>query len=247
MVSSQFNDLVSIKTKKEIKYIKKACKITAKIYKKIIEHDLKPGVTEIDIANKIYKYSQKMGADKDLAFPSIVGSGPNSSYIHSNPGKRKIQKNDIVQFDFGVKYKGYCSDFSRVVYLGQQDDKNKDLNQYYILVKKAQIQSIKLLAKRITFQKIDAKVKELFNRNKVDYNYLHSLGHGLGTFIHEYPRLSSEAKPDLKPKKGMVITIEPGLYFPGKYGFRIEDTILITKKGYKILTKASNKFFLIHH
>jgi len=242
-LSNQYNDLVSIKTKKEIKYIKKACAITVKIYSKILKNDLRIGVSEKYIADKIYKYSQKLGADKDLAFSSIVGSGPNSSYIHSEPTKRKIKKGDVVQFDFGVKYKGYCSDFSRVVCVGNKQNIPKKIQKYFKLVKEAQSLALKKLKKHKSFKKIDQSVKDLFKKNNVDYNYFHSLGHGLGTYIHEYPRVSFDANPKLKPKPGMVITIEPGLYFPGKYGFRIEDTVVITKNGYDNLTNGSKGLF----
>ncbi len=240
-----YKQSVKIKTKEEINNIYKACQLTSFIYEKVIGNDLKPGVTEIEIAQKIYDYSQQYGADKKLAFPTIVGSGSNSSFIHSTPTDRVIGEGDVVQFDMGVKYKGFCSDLSRVVYMSKGSGKySSQMYEKYKLVKKAQKKAIKSLELGMPFTDIHEQVVDCFKKRNLHYYFQHSLGHGVGLDIHEFPFVNKDCPKDVCPSEGMVITIEPGLYFPGEYGFRIEDTVLITKFGSINLTKATKEFFI---
>lgn len=240
-----YKQSVKIKTKEEINNIYKACQLTSFIYEKILDNDLKPGVTEKELALKIYDYSQQYGADKKLAFPTIVGSGPNSSFVHSTPSDRIIKEGDVVQFDMGVKYHGYCSDLSRVVYLCKDDGRySSKIHERYKLVKKVQKKAIKSLEMGMPLSDINESVVDFFKKKGLHYYFQHSLGHGVGLDIHEYPTINKECPKDVFPEEGMVVTIEPGLYFPGKYGFRIEDTVLITKFGSINLTKATKEFFV---
>ena len=242
---NHYKQSVRIKSKEEINNIYKACQLTSFIYEKIVCEDLKPGVTEKEIANKIYDYSQQYGADKKLAFPTIVGSGPNSSFVHSTPSDRVITEGDVVQFDMGVKYKGYCSDLSRVVYLCKKNGNySSKMYERYKLVRKAQKNALKALEMEMSFADIHESVVSYFEKRGLQYYFQHSLGHGVGLDIHEYPSINKECPKDLLPEEGMVVTIEPGLYFPGKYGFRIEDTVLITHFGSINLTKATKDFFV---
>lgn len=242
---SHYNKSIKIKTKEEINNIYKACQLTSFIYEKIINNDLKPGVTEQEIAKKIYDYSQQYGADKKLAFPTIVGSGPNSSFIHSTPSDRIIREGDVVQFDMGVKYKGYCSDLSRVVYLCKDNGKySSKMYERYKIVKKAQKKAVKSLELGMPLVDIHKGAVRYFEKRDLHYYFQHSLGHSLGRDIHEAPFVNQDCPIDICPEEGMVLTIEPGLYFPGQYGFRIEDTILITKFGSINLTKATKDFFI---
>jgi len=244
-VNNRYRKKVKIKDIKQINNIYKACQLTSFIYEKIIENDLKPGVTEKEIAKKIYDYSQQYGADKNLAFTTMVASGPNSSFVHSKPSDRVIKQGDIVQFDFGVKYKGYCSDLSRVVYMCKDNGKySSKMYERYKLVKKAQKKAVKNLEMGMPLRDIQESVIHSYEKKDLHYYYQHSLGHGVGLDIHEFPTISADSPKELCPQEGMVVTIEPGLYFPGKYGFRIEDTVLVTKFGVVNLTKASKKFFI---
>jgi Xaa-Pro aminopeptidase len=237
---------VQLKSKEQINYIYKACQLTSCIYEKILQKDLKPGVSEKELASKIYDYSQQYGADKKLAFPTIVGSGPNSSFVHSTPSDRRIAEGDVVQFDFGVKYRGYCSDLSRVVYLCKKNGGfSSKIYERYKLVKKAQKKALNALEARRPFKEIHELVVNYFQKKDLHYYFQHSLGHGVGLDIHEFPSINADANKNLFPTEGMVVTLEPGLYFPKKYGFRIEDTVLVTKFGTINLTKATKEFFVL--
>lgn len=237
------NRRFTIKNQPEIACIRKACQITVEVFDRILHEDLHPGITEKKIARKIVQYSQELGADQDLAFPSIVGSGPNSSFVHSTPGKRRLKRGDVVQFDFGVKYKGYCSDFSRVVFMGSKKDCPKKIKKYLRWVRKNQKKSIKRIRKGMPFKIVAENARDYFKIRKIDHHYLHSLGHGVGLNIHEQPSISLGTSVTQTPRPGMVITVEPGLYFPGKFGFRVEDTVLVTEKGCEILTKYPKKIY----
>ena len=239
-----YDALVLIKKPHEIEHIRKACSITSKIYELILENDLKVGQTEKQIAAKIYDYSQEMLAEKKLAFDTIAGSGPNSSYVHSSPTDRKIEAGDIVQFDLGVSVNGYCSDLSRVVFMGSKADASKKKQKMLKLVKTLQAEGVERLKRHEEFGQIGRWIVEAFKEKDLHYFYLHSLGHGVGKEIHEFPGISPKTKEGLIPRAGMVVTIEPGLYFPSKFGCRIEDTVLVTSDGAEVLTTATKKLYI---
>lgn len=218
-----------VKEEEEIDNVKRACMITDRCFEHLKDF-IKVGMTEKEIAYEIEKFMKLNGAD-GLAFDTIVATGPNSSMPHAIPTDRKVEPKDIIQFDFGCKVNGYCSDFSRVLFVGEITEEEERVynfvfNEYdYIL-------------KNLT-EGLDTK--ELFKKCEQDYkdkefDLLHSFGHGLGLDIHEEPILSS--KHDIKLKKNMLITVEPGVYVPSKFGIRIEDTVLINKNGANTLTKS---------
>ena len=218
-----------VKEADELDNIKKACLITDDCYDYIKEF-VKPGLTEKEIEFEIEKYMKLHGAD-GLAFGTIVASGPNSSLPHATPTNRKLEKNDIIQFDFGCKVNGYCSDFSRVIFLGKP---TSEMEKVYNFVLKEYRYIVDNL-------KEGADIKNILKQSEQDYkdekyDLMHSFGHSLGLDIHEDPILSSRINTNLK--KNMVITVEPGVYFSGKFGIRIEDTILINKDNCNALTKS---------
>lgn len=218
-----------VKEENEIDNIKKACLITDDCFD-YVKEIIKPGMTEKEIAFEIEKYMRTHGAE-GLAFDTIVASGPNSSLPHAIPTDRKIEERDIVQFDFGCKVNGYCSDFSRVIFIGNPTSEMIDTYEFVL----------REYRKIIAGLSEEANVKFLLKECEKDYkdhkfDILHSFGHSLGLDIHEEPILSS--KHDEKLKKNMVITVEPGVYFPGKFGIRIEDTVLINKNSSNSLTKS---------
>lgn len=242
-IQKEYDASVLIKRPDQIASIKKACSITSQIYEMIIDHDLKPGQTEKQIAEKIYAYSQLYGADKELAFETIVGSGANSSFVHSTPMSRKIKKGDIVQFDFGVRVNGSCSDMSRVIFMGKKKQISKKMKKMMKLVMRLQTEGVAKLRRHEEFSKIGQWIIDSFKKKNLHYFYPHSLGHGVGLEIHEYPGISPKTKPGLLPKAGMVVTMEPGLYFPSRFGCRIEDTVLITEAGAEVLTTATKRLY----
>lgn len=170
------------------------------------------------------------GAD-GLAFETIVASGPNSSMPHAVPTDRKIEEKDIVQFDFGCKVNGYCSDFSRVLFIGGITEEEEKV--YNFVLKEQEF----IMGRLVDGVNIKETLKESEEHYKLEkYELLHSFGHNLGLDIHEEPVLST--RYETKLKKNMLLTVEPGVYIPGKFGVRIEDTILINKEGSNSLTKS---------
>ena len=187
-------------------------------------------MTEKEIAFEIEKFMKTNGAE-GLAFDSIVASGPNSSMPHAVPTNRKIEVKDIIQFDFGCKVNGYCSDFSRVLFVG---GKTSEEEKIYNFVLNIHDYIIKNLTEGVNLKEILKKCEQEYKQENFDL--LHSFGHGLGLDIHEAPLLNTKQETSLK--KNMIVTVEPGVYIPGKFGIRIEDTVLINKNGCNTLTKS---------
>lgn len=228
-VSSNLDQLRSQKTAEEIKKISKACQITSNAFQELVSNfSLKKFKTESDVAFFLEKHMKEQGAD--LAFPTIVGSGKNSAIPHHVTSSAKL-KPGFLQLDFGACYQNYCSDMSRALYIGKPAKEEKE---HYDTLYKAQTEAIKEVAANKLFTELDKASRE--HLGKFSSYFIHSLGHGVGVEIHEAPVFSEEAKQTIKPNQ--VFTIEPGIYFSGKYGLRIEDTLLFNGKA-KILTMAT--------
>lgn len=243
-VNNYYNERIVIKSHEEIAYMRKAGEITTQIYKRVIKKELKIGISEIELTSIIDKLARELGADETMSFSTMVSSGKNTSLVHSIPTKRKLEKGDIVQFDFGAKYHGYCSDMSRVVFLGKRKDASKKVKAMFRFVKKSQSEALKKVKSQVLINEVAKTVNDYFTSRNMNFNFLHSLGHGVGIEIHEVPRITKTSDKIKRLLSGMVVTIEPGLYFPGKYGARIEDTVLVTEQGYENLTNASKKIYL---
>jgi len=225
-----------VKEEQEIEYIKKACEITDQTFEYIIRN-ISRGMTERQIAFEIEKYMLQKGAD-GLAFNSIVASGRNSSMPHAEPTDRKIVSGDIIQFDIGCKYKGYTSDLSRVVFVEEISEEYKKVYEFV----QEQQRIIANLLKEGTNIKQVVKDRETEYKLK-NYEVMHSFGHGVGLEVHEIPSLKSLV--DCILKENSVITIEPGVYIPGGFGIRIEDTYHITKNNCISLTKSTKEYTTI--
>lgn len=225
-----------VKDEEETEYIKKACEITDKTFEYIIRN-IKKGMTEKDVAFEIEKYMIKNGAD-GLAFDSIVAFGENSSMPHAVPTDRVVQKGDIIQFDIGCKYKGYCSDFSRVVFVEEMKEEYKNVYDFVLDEQKRIRNSLK------DGSNIKLVIKDRETEYKLkNYPVLHAFGHGVGLDIHEQPALKSNQ--DCILKENAIIAIEPGVYVPGKFGIRIEDTFKVGKFDCMSLTKSSRDYTVI--
>jgi Xaa-Pro aminopeptidase len=230
-----------IKDSKEIQKIKAACELGDKtftfIYKK-----LKTGITEKELAVEIEYFIKRNGAD--ISFDPIVAFGPNASQPHHIPDHTKLKKNNFVLFDFGTKLNNYCSDMTRTVFFGKA---TKEQSELYHAVLHAQQASVDYL-------KIELKNKRIVQASTIDQvgrDYLTSLGvspfnhssHGIGLNVHESPRLYPSSNDTMT--NGMVFSIEPGTYEPGKYGIRIEDIFAIENEKLLQLTKAPSNFIEI--
>ncbi len=225
-----------IKDENEIELIKKACELTDECFKHLLEF-IKIGMKEKTISYEIEKYFLEHGAD-DLSFETIVASGSNSSKPHAKATERKIQAGDPITIDFGCKYKGYCSDMTRTIFAGFVPEKIRPI---YDLVLKNQIQTANDMKEGANIRIISRNVDNDFQL--YGYSLVHSLGHGVGLDIHELPFISS--KNDNILKQNMVVTNEPGIYIPGEFGVRIEDTVLITKSGCINLTKSDKNYIVV--
>ena len=225
-----------IKKEEEIDCIKKACLITDNCFEHIRKF-IKIGMTEKEIAFEIEKFFITNGTD-GLAFDTIVASGPNTSMPHAVPTDRKIESGDPITIDMGCKYKGYCSDMTRTVFAGYVPQFMKPV---YDLVLKNQIRVSEDLKEGANLKIIAKSVDSEFKLNGV--NMIHSLGHGVGLEIHEYPFVST--KYDFILKENMVITNEPGIYITNRFGVRIEDTVLITKYASQNLTMSEKGYVVV--
>ena len=226
-----------LKDEYEIECITKACSITDECFN-YLQTFIKKGMTEKQIAWEIEKYFLLNGAD-GLAFDTIVASGPNSSMPHAVPTDRKIVSGDIITIDFGCKYQGYCSDMTRTIFVDFVQDYIKPV---YDLVLKNQELTLKEYYDGANVRILSKMVENDFKVNNFDL--VHALGHGVGLDIHEEPVISSR-KGDFILRENMTITDEPGIYIPGKFGVRIEDTVLITKQGAKRLTNSTKDYVVI--
>ena len=220
----------TIKSDDEIANIVKASKIADASLDQVIKK-MRVGMTESDFAG-ILDYEMRK-RNSVAAFDAIVCFGSNGSRNHHFPGPRKLKKNDTVLVDFGAVYKGYRSDKTRTFAVGKV---NKTFAKAYETVAAAQTAAIKLIADGVALKDIDAAAREVINATQFPA-YGHGTGHGLGLDIHEQPFMSHIAQGKLQA--GQAITVEPGIYIPGKFGIRIEDDILVTKTGYRILTRTN--------
>ena len=227
----------SIKDAKEIECIKKAEKIGDDAFSYIMSV-IKPGMTELQVAREIDFYMLSHGAER-LSFETIVASGPRGSMPHATPSENVIKNGDLVVMDFGCVYKGYCSDMTRTVGIGNISD---ELRKAYDTVYTAQLEALKKIKAgancadihNTAFNIIDEKYKGMFG---------HALGHGVGLEIHEQPTFAP--KSDYELNENVVISVEPGVYIPDLCGVRIEDLVLVTKDGYENLTNSPKELILI--
>ena len=224
-----------IKDEEEIEYIKKACKVTDECFEHIVNY-IRPGMTEKQIAREIDYYYYKHS--EGTSFETIVASGENSSKPHAVPTDRKIQRQDIITIDMGCKINGYCSDMTRTIFVGEVPQNMKEV---YNLVLKNQEQALNDIHDGANTKQISKMVDNDFRLH--NYDLIHALGHGVGLDIHESPVLGINSEAILK--ENMVVTDEPGIYIPGQFGVRIEDTVLVNKATCEPLTKSPKKYVII--
>jgi Xaa-Pro aminopeptidase len=223
-----------IKAAEELKKIKKATQITIKALK-FIKNIILPGKKEIEIAAELEHFIRYNGGGGS-AFDIIVASGPNSSFPHHITSQRRIKNNELVLVDLGVEYQGYKSDLTRVFFLGKI---NLLIRRIYDIVRSAKDKAIKEIRPGVPIRKIDASARQYITKMGYGSFFSHSLGHGIGLEVHEAPSISAKEKSQLKA--GMVFTVEPAIYLPNKFGIRLEDMVLVTEEGGKIISGAFNK------
>lgn len=229
MKTKLLHEVRTVKSQKEIQNIIKAQRISEQVLRDTLL-EIKTNVTESAIAEFITKRFLKYGAPI-LSFSPIVAFGKNTANIHHEPNKTKLKEEDMIMFDFGCTVNYLCSDMTRTYFWGEPNVRQKKI---YLAVLEAQNRAIKKIMSGERRAKVIDKTARDFLNKRFKNNFKHGLGHGVGTVIHEWPNFKPKSE-DVVPA-GCVMTIEPGLYFKGFGGVRIEDMVLITKNGCKNLT-----------
>ena len=196
---------------------------------------LKPGTSELDIAAEI-EYAMKRRGASGPSFETIVASGARSAWAHARPTSKLLRKNELVVMDQGAILRGYCSDMTRTVFLGRASSRIRSMYHAVLSSQEAAKASIRA---GVTAGSVDAAARDTLKKHRLDRFFTHSTGHGLGTEVHEMPRLARAEETVLE--KGMVITVEPGVYVEGLGGIRIEDDVVVTASGCDSLTNANRE------
>ena len=235
----EVNVLRMVKNDAEIDVLRRAAAITDQC----VEHlagFVTPGMTEWDVAVEIEYFYRTNGCRK-TSFDSIVASGPGSSMPHYETSmKKKIREGEVLLVDMGCNLEGYNSDLTRTFFVRSIDPV---IEEIYHIVKEAQLKAVESVKPGITTGKLDSIARNIITEAGYGENFGHSLGHGFGLEVHEIPALRKGG--DLRLKKNMTVTIEPGIYLPGKGGVRIEDMVLVTARGHEVLTRATKELRVI--
>ena len=238
-MGGKVNSLRQIKSDAELACIEKAESIGDEAFSHILTF-LKPGISEREIALELEYTMKRLGAS-GLSFDTIAASGPHSSLPHAVPDDRRLCEGDFLTMDFGCVYNGYCSDMTRTIFIGSAPTK-KQL-EVYNTVLHAQTESMKLIKPGAKCSDVDACARSIIADAGYGDYFGHGLGHSVGLYIHEEPRLSRKCDDILKP--GMTMTVEPGIYLPGEFGVRIEDLVVVTETGYRNLTASDKELIMI--
>jgi Xaa-Pro aminopeptidase len=223
--------LRQVKTQQELNEITKAVDIADEAFRQLIPH-IKAGVTEAALAAELEYNMRRLGSEK-TSFTTIVASGIRSALPHGVASDKLVETGDFITFDFGATYHGYCSDITRTVVVGKAAAWQKEI---YNIVLQAHLLGEAILKPGLTGQEVDAKVRQYIADKGYGQYFGHGLGHGVGLEIHEMPVLNT--RNNIPLPMGAVVTIEPGIYLPGKGGVRIEDTVLLTADGARKLTAS---------
>jgi Xaa-Pro aminopeptidase len=213
----------------EVKKIAAAQKVTERVFRQVLRM-AKPGVTERMLALKIESQFREAG---EVAFESIVASGPNAAKPHAGHSNRKLRNGDVLTMDIGCRLDGYNSDMTRTVFVGMARPR---LRRVYEIVLEAQRRALEAIKPGAPCSAVDAVARGFIRKNGFGREFGHSLGHGVGLDVHELPNLASRSRDTLAP--GDVVTVEPGIYLPGVGGVRIEDMVLVTETGARNLTAS---------
>jgi Xaa-Pro aminopeptidase len=231
-------DLRAVKSPAEVAKIRRSVNLNSEAYARTLRR-IRAGVREQEIAAELDFQMRVLGAEK-TAFDTIVASGARSALPHAHPTAHRVAPNELLLIDMGATLDGYCSDMTRVAFLGTA---SRQVKQLYRAVLDAQSAALREVRSGVPVAKVDLAARNVLKRHNLDKAFVHSTGHGLGLEIHETPKLGKKEKTKLKT--GMVITIEPGVYLEGQCGIRIEDTVLVTENGCQIMTPTSKELVQI--
>jgi Xaa-Pro aminopeptidase len=221
-------NLREIKEPQEIQKIRHALTIHRQAHQ-FLKRTLRAGLTEEDVLCRLERFVKSRGAQ--FSFEPIIASGPNSCYPHARVTGRRIRRSDLVLVDMGIDVNGYKSDLTRIFFLGRIP---RFIQEVYLSVAAAQRKAMDVIMPGASVRDVDCAARNYLAKMKLARYFTHVLGHGVGLEIHECPRLSQKSSSILR--EGMIITIEPAVYIPNKFGIRIEDMVLVTKKGCEVLS-----------
>lgn len=225
-------DLRLIKDEEELELMREAAALGDSLFEQILPF-IEPGVTEVEVAARL-EHAARMAGAEAMSFPTIVASGSRSALPHGTASRSKLPRQGFVTLDFGVILRGYCSDMTRTVHIGKATDEERSA---YEAVQTAQEEGVRVVKAGVSCGDVDTACRSVLEKQKLGKFFTHSTGHGVGLEIHEQPRIAKGQGALLEA--GMVITIEPGVYLPGRFGIRIEDTVSVTTQGAGILTKST--------
>jgi Xaa-Pro aminopeptidase len=223
--------LREVKDNDEIAKIRAAAALGGRLFDEMLGY-LRPGLREMEVAARLEHAARLSGAEA-MSFETIVASGERSALPHGRASNSKLPRRGFVTLDFGVVLNGYMSDMTRTIHMGMARPEEREV---YDAVLEAQETAVSAVADGVTAGKVDEAARSVLRRVGLDEYFTHSTGHGVGLEIHEGPRLAAKQTQVLE--QGMVITIEPGVYMPGKFGLRIEDMVLVTAAGSEVLTPS---------
>ena len=237
-LENKINALRAVKSKEEIKNIKKAQRIAEDAFHHILTF-IKPGVTEKEIALELDFYMLSHGAEA-ISFETIAVAGKKTSMPHGVPDDNVVKNGDFVTLDFGAVVNGYHSDMTRTVAVGDVSPEQKKI---YEIVLQAQLKSLETLKCGVSCKDADSAARDIISGAGYGEYFGHGTGHGVGVEIHENPSLSPRSENVLKINN--IVTVEPGIYIPGKFGVRIEDMARITRNGCENLTKSPKELIIL--
>ena len=216
----------------EIELMREAAALGCSLFDHLLEYVV-PGATEMEVALAL-EYMARLGGAEKMSFETIIAGGTRSALPHGRATGAKLPRRGFVVMDFGVVLDGYCSDMTRTVHLGKA---RKGERERYEAVLEAQEAGVAAVRAGVTCAEVDEACRGSLRAAGLEEYFTHSTGHGVGIEIHEAPRLGRKQEERLKA--GMIVTIEPGVYVPGEYGIRIEDTVLVTATGCEVLTPST--------
>ncbi|MGM7636403.1 M24 family metallopeptidase [Bacillus sp. Hm123] len=235
---AKLEQLRMIKDEQELAHLKKAAEY-ADYAIQVGTEAIQEGKSELEILAEI-EFEMKKKGISEMSFSTMVLTGVNAASPHGIPGATKVQKGDLVLFDLGVVYEGYCSDITRTVAFGEINDQQRDI---YETVLKAEQAAIAAVKPGVTAKEIDLIARSIIADAGYGDYFPHRLGHGLGISVHEFPSITETN--ELVLQEGMVFTIEPGIYVPDVAGVRIEDDIYVTSNGSQILTSFPKNLLFV--
>jgi Xaa-Pro aminopeptidase len=228
----------AVKDPDEVERMRAAAQLADQAFQEVLADGL-AGRAERDVALALEITIRKLGAEH-VSFPPIVGGGPAGALPHADPSQRAIERGQLVVIDWGAQLDGYCSDCTRTLGVGEA---TQDAREVYALVLEAQLAGLAAVRSGAEARQVDAAAREIIAGAGYGAEFGHGLGHGVGLDIHENPRLSQAAEGSLDA--GNAVTVEPGIYLPGRFGVRIEDLVVVREEGCEILTGISKELMVV--